>query len=212
MIIKVCGMRNSANIEEIALLKPDLMGFILYPKSKRYIGAQFDINLLQSVMPEIQTVGVFVNEDINILLPIANKYHFDFIQLHGNESPLYCQKVTDKGFKVLKAFGINENFEWNALEQYLPVCEYFLFDTSTKEYGGSGIKFDWEILSDYKYNKPFLLSGGLKPEDARLIESIDHPQLAGVDINSGFEIEPGLKDSEKVKYFMNELRTSKKIN
>jgi phosphoribosylanthranilate isomerase len=210
MIIKICGMRESTNIKEIAQLKPDWMGFIFYPKSKRYVGDRYDTDPILSLMPEIRTTGVFVNEDIDLLLSTATKYHLDLIQLHGNESPSYCQRVTDKGLKVIKALGIYQNFKWNALEPYLPVCDYFLFDTSTKEYGGSGQKFDWNILTGYRYNKPFLLSGGIKPEDAGMICSLSHPQFAGIDINSGFETEPGIKDPEKVKYFINEIRTSKK--
>jgi phosphoribosylanthranilate isomerase len=208
MIVKVCGMRESANIEEIAFLKPDLMGFIFYPKSKRYVGEDFDTMLVQTVMPEIETTGVFVNEEIGSLIRLAEKYRFDYIQLHGNESPSYCQKVKDNGFKVLKAFGVNQEFEWEVLIKYIDVCDYFLFDTNTNNYGGSGQKFDWNLLLAYTYDKPFILSGGIKPEDAELINSLNHKQFAGVDINSGFEIHPGLKDPEKIKYFINHLRTS----
>ena len=206
MFIKVCGMRNSANIQEVARLKPDLMGFIFYSKSKRYVGEDFDPALVQAVMPEVQTVGVFVNEDVEKVLALAYRYHFDFVQLHGNESPASCQKIRDKGVKVLKAFGIHTDFDWNILEPYIGSCDYFLFDTSTNDYGGSGKKFVWETLNNYKLLYPFILSGGIAPEDAEAIKKIGHRQLAGIDINSCFEIGPGLKDVKKLENFFTKVR------
>jgi phosphoribosylanthranilate isomerase len=206
MFVKVCGMRESANIQEVARLKPDLMGFIFYPKSKRYVGEDFAPAIIQGVMPEVQTVGVFVNEEVERVMTLVRKYHLDFVQLHGNESPASCQKIKDKGVKVLKAFGIHENFDWEILGPYIGSCDYFLFDTSTKDYGGSGKKFTWNILDNYKQLYPFVLSGGIAPEDGVAIRKIGHPQLAGIDINSCFEKEPGLKDAGKLEKFMNEVR------
>jgi phosphoribosylanthranilate isomerase len=206
MIVKVCGMRDAANIEEVVRCKPDLMGFIFYPKSKRYVGEGFEASIITSIMPEIQSTGVFVNEDINKIIDLAEIYRFDFLQLHGNESPRYCLELKELGYKVLKAFGINDEFEWDSLLPYMEVCDYFLFDTSTSNYGGSGKKFDWTLLKKYTYDKPFLLSGGINPEDAPEIANIQHPKFAGIDINSGFEISPGLKDTKKIELFLNEIK------
>ena len=206
MFIKVCGMRDKANIQEVAKLKPDLMGFIFYPKSKRYVGEHFDPVLIQAVMPEVQTAGVFVNEDVEKVLVTIRKYNLDYVQLHGNESPAICKKIKDKGAKVLKAFGIHDNFDWKIPEPYIGYCDYFLFDTSTKDFGGSGKKFDWNNLNDYQLQYPFVLSGGIAPEDAQAIKNIQHPQLAGIDINSCFEIEPGLKNVAKIGKFIREIK------
>jgi phosphoribosylanthranilate isomerase len=206
MLIKVCGMRDSANIHEIAGLKPDLLGFIFYPQSKRYVGKEFPQEIIDSVMPGIKKVGVFVNEELDSLILIQQKYNFDFVQLHGNESPLYCQAVREKGIKVWKAFGIHENFDWSALNPYLEVCDYFLFDTSSKGYGGSGVKFDWHMLGKYKLTHPYFLSGGIGPEDASDIANLKFPLMAGIDINSRFEIEPGYKDAGKVKVFFERIK------
>ena len=206
MFIKVCGMRDSANIHEVARLNPDLMGFIFYPKSKRYVGEGFDPALVKSVMPEVQTVGVFVNEETDKVISLVRKYNLGFVQLHGNESPAICHKIREIGVKVMKAFGVHDNFDWSVLDSYVNSCDYFLFDTSTKDYGGSGQKFDWETLNNYKIQHPFVLSGGIAAEDALAIKKICHPQLAGIDINSCFELEPGLKDVAKIRRFMNEVR------
>jgi phosphoribosylanthranilate isomerase len=208
MLIKICGMRDSANIRQVAALKPDLMGFIFYPKSKRYVGEDFDLKLVYSLMPEILTVGVFVNLETEALLAIAKKYRFDYVQLHGNESPGYCKEVREEGIKVLKAFGIHDNFDWSTLLPYQKVCDYFLFDTSSKDFGGSGQKFNWNILGQYTIQKPFFLSGGISPEDISNIKNIANPNLKGIDINSKFEIEPGLKNIELIKVFIEKIRTN----
>lgn len=205
MIIKICGMRDSANIQEIVQLKPTMMGFIFYPKSKRYVGEDFKPSLVQTVMPEVQTVGVFVNEETDKVIRLSRQYKLDYVQLHGNESPYMCKEIREEGIKVLKAFGIHPNFDWNMLNPYIDACNYFLFDTSTKGYGGSGQKFDWKILHNYKLQYPFILSGGINPDDAQHIKSINHSQLAGIDLNSCFEVEPGLKDVNKLRTFLKTL-------
>ena len=206
MLIKICGMRDSANIQEVAALKPDLMGFIFYPKSKRYVGESFNPETVHSLMPEIQTAGVFVNVEIESMLCIAKKYRFDHVQLHGNESPGYCKETQEEGFKVIKAFGLYNDFDWNVLQPYQKVCNYFLFDTSTKDYGGSGQKFNWEMLSQYKLQHPFMLSGGISPDDVAHIKNLNNPYVAGIDINSKFEIEPGMKDIALLKVFLKNIR------
>jgi phosphoribosylanthranilate isomerase len=205
MIIKVCGMRDCQNIHEVAKLKPNMMGFIFYPKSKRYVGEDFEPASLQTVMPEVQTVGVFVNEETDRVIALSRRYKLDFVQLHGNESPYMCEEIKEKGIKVLKAFGIHADFDWKILNPYIGACDYFLFDTNTQNYGGSGQKFDWNILHNYKLQYPFILSGGIGPEDVETIKKIKHLQLAGIDLNSCFEIEPGFKDILKLQTFMKAL-------
>lgn len=208
MLIKICGMRDSANIQEVAALKPDLMGFIFYLKSKRYVGEGFDPGIVRALMPEILTVGVFVNLEIESMICIARKYRFDYVQLHGNESPGYCKEVQEEGIKVMKAFGIHNEFDWSAVQPYQKVCDYFLFDTNTKIYGGSGQKFDWGILDGYKLQHPFFLSGGIGPDDTSEIKKLKNPYLAGIDINSRFETEPGLKDIHLLKGFIKKIRSN----
>lgn len=199
-------MRESANICEVAILKPDWMGFIFYPKSKRYVGTDFNPAIVKSLMPEIQTVGVFVNEEYEDMIAIAKKYNFDMVQLHGNESPEYCNNAHEDGFDVIKAFGIHEGFDWAIPGQYSDVCKYLLFDTSTAEHGGSGKKFDWHMLESYPFATPFILSGGIGPNDVETINSISIPQFAGIDINSCFEIQPALKDINLLKPFVSKIR------
>jgi Phosphoribosylanthranilate isomerase len=202
MLIKICGMRDSANIQQVAALQPDWMGFIFYPKSKRYVGKEF----VHPCVPGVKTVAVFVDEEPGSVRDIVNDNRFDFAQLHGDESPAYCKTIKDYGIHVIKAFGIYEGFNWQKLKPYQEVCDYFLFDTSTANYGGSGRKFDWQILENYRLSKPFLLSGGIGPDDAAEIQTIKHPVLAGIDLNSKFETAPALKDIEKLRIFLTELR------
>lgn len=207
MKLKVCGMRDADNIREVAKLSPDFMGFIFYPKSKRYVGEDF-------VMPEIpagiKKVGVFVNESVENILAKASKYKLDLVQLHGDESPALTTKVWETFVlgptraKVIKAFGIDEQFDFLVLNEYETCCDFFLFDTKTKEYGGSGKKFDAGLLKKYNLDKPFFISGGL--DLAVTPHLLSHvPRPFALDINSKFETEPGLKDISKLKSLKNEL-------
>lgn len=209
MIIKVCGMRDRINIGEVAALKPDLMGFIFYRGSKRYVGEDFDPEVVWSLQPEIQTVGVFVNEEINTAVSLARQYRLDFVQLHGTESPGYCREMKEAGFSVLKAFGLYEGIDWSMMGPYTDACDYFLFDTQTKGFGGSGVKFDWSVLDGYRHPKPFLLSGGIGPEDAGSVAAMTHRGFAGIDINSRFESGPAMKDAGKMGDFFETLRKIK---
>jgi phosphoribosylanthranilate isomerase len=206
MLIKICGMRESANIQEVEKLRPDLMGFIFYLKSKRYVGEDFNPEHMKLIRPEIQKVGVFVNEIAEKVIDIAHKFNLNFIQLHGDESPEYCGRLKDEGFKIIKAFGIYTGLDWNKLIPYAEVSNFFLFDTSTKEYGGSGKKFEWSLLSSYKIQHPYILSGGIDIEDVNTIKKIKASWFAGIDINSCFEVEPAKKDVEKIKIFIERIR------
>jgi phosphoribosylanthranilate isomerase len=205
MKIKICGMKHPQNIQLIAALQPDMMGFIFYPKSPRY-AEPLDMATLELLPRSIKKIGVFVNEDLERILTFVFKYKLDGVQLHGIENKDICQKLKEAGLIVLKAFPIAEASNFQVTVTYEGVCDYFLFDTKTDAYGGSGIKFDWTMLDEYKGQTPFLLSGGISDADAEAILKIDHPKFIGIDLNSKFELEPGLKNVEMLNVFLKELR------
>lgn len=192
-------MREEANIQALSQLQPDLMGFIFYPASKRFVGLDFNQQMLKKIHHQIIKTGVFVNAHQNEVLEFSKLYGFKAVQLHGEESPEFCAEVKKEGFLILKAFGVNEDFNFEQLKPYEPFVDYFLFDTKVDAYGGSGKTFDWRILENYNLNKPFFLSGGLSLENLEEVKRIKNPQFYGVDLNSKFEIEPGLKNIEKLK-------------
>ena len=209
MKIKVCGMRDAKNIESLIALEPNFMGFIFYAKSKRFIS-----NFPKVTIPStIKKVGVFVNETINEVVVKTEEFQLDCVQLHGNESPQYCNELRNSflnhskksnltaSLEIFKAFSVDENFDFSITNAYEATCNYFLFDTKGKDYGGNGTKFNWQILQQYKGNTPFLLSGGISKNDVEAIKQIKHKLFAGVDINSGFEIEPALKNINDIKEF-----------
>jgi len=207
LIIKVCGIKFPENQEAILELSIEMLGFIFYPNSKRYVGNLPKETLIQLFQTNISKVGVFVNEDIQNLLELAKKYQLSFIQLHGKETPEICQRVKNSGFKVIKAFGVDEDFNFKLTEAYSGVVDYFIFDTKARTYGGTGKKFNWKQLEKYNGKTPFLLSGGIKPEDADSIKKIQHPKLVGLDLNSGFEDQPGLKNIQQLKKFIDEIKS-----
>lgn len=204
--IKVCGMRNPENIQEVATSSPDYFGFIFYPKSKRFLGKNPEKDVFNTVPTFIQKVGVFVNENEAEVLRICKTYGLEVAQLHGSESPEYCKRIQNEELIVFKAFAVNDTFDFSKLELYEGVVDFFLFDTKGKLPGGTGLKFNWDILKQYQLSIPFFLSGGIAPNDLGAIQKFEHPALFGIDINSGFEIEPALKDAEKVKEFMNRIK------
>jgi phosphoribosylanthranilate isomerase len=205
-VIKICGMRESGNILAAAELRPDMLGFIFYPGSSRFAGEILDPAILAKISPGIRKTGVFVNADLNEIEEIVQQYSLDVVQLHGDETPGFCCRIKDTGTEVIKAFNIRGHMSFKMVREYIDCTDYFLFDTMTVNHGGSGQKFDWELLGKYKSTHPFLLSGGIEPMDADKIAGITNPSFLGVDINSRFEIRPGLKDIEKIRKFINELR------
>lgn len=205
MKIKICGMRDPENMKEVIRLIPDFIGFIFYPKSRRFVGHDFPPINTQLVPDDIKKVGVFVNESIEQVLKKAEKYLLDFVQLHGGESPDYCQELKSRGIRIIKVFSIEDSFNVETIQSYLKAADLFLFDTKTAGYGGSGKKFNWDMLESLVIHKPFLLSGGIGPEDDEHVKKIDHPDFAGVDVNSRFELEPGLKNSELLQSFMQKI-------
>lgn len=198
MIIKVCGMREAENIREVEALDIDLIGFIFWPKSSRYVSER------PAYLPtNCKRVGVFVDEDIEVVKKIAHDYALDYIQLHGHESTAYCAQL--KGLKLIKAFNIATAKDFEQTKSYEKLVDYFLFDAKGKSVGGNGTKFEWSVLDNYHGPTPFILSGGIGPDDATSIRRFHHPRLAGIDLNSRFELAPSLKDVTALQKFLNEL-------
>jgi phosphoribosylanthranilate isomerase len=201
--IKVCGMKFTQNRQEVEKLNVDFMGYIFYAPSKRYVGETPEPGLFNSEKPK---VGVFVDENAFEILALAKNLGFEWVQLHGNENPKTCQLLKRQGLKIIKAFSVDEKFNFKTTQQYEKVANYFLFDTKTENHGGSGQKFNWAILDKYVGHIPFFLSGGIGPGDVKNIMEINHPKLTGVDVNSGFEDEPGLKNIEKLDEFITKIK------
>jgi phosphoribosylanthranilate isomerase len=196
-------MREAENIRAVEALGIDLMGFIFWPKSKRYVSER------PAYLPtQCKRVGVFVNEDIETIKRITEDYALDYIQLHGSESPEYAQRlrsVYGDSVAVIKAFNIATKEDLEATKPYEGLADYFLFDTKAQLPGGSGQQFDWSVLADYVGETPFLLSGGIGPDDAGRVKAFNHPKCVGIDLNSKFEVEPALKDVNQLKDFISNL-------
>jgi phosphoribosylanthranilate isomerase len=203
MKIKVCGMREMENVSQVASLNPDYIGFIFYNSSPRDASSILKIETISSLPKNIDPVAVFVNKDVEDALSILNTYSFKHAQLHGNESTNYCRTIKENGFGVFKVFSIDESTDFFKMEKYIDVADYFLFDTKSPKHGGTGQKFDWDLLESYKLSKPVLLSGGIGQNDVELVQQalLKYPWIHGLDLNSRFEISPGLKDLEKLRSF-----------
>lgn len=200
-------MKFPENIEEIGALQPDFVGFIFYPKSKRFVEENFSITSLKNLPNSIKKVGVFVNENAEIILEKVNKYQLDSVQLHGNESVADCRFLQEKNIEIIKAFSVDEIFDFGILKSYESVCDYFLFDTKTPAFGGSGKVFDWNLLTNYNLQTPFFLSGGLHLESIEKIKKLDFTMLIGLDFNSQLENEDYRKNIEKVTAVIQKIRT-----
>jgi len=206
MKIKVCGLREAGNIEAVAALKPDYMGFIWYTQSPRYV-YRLPEDILRALPASIIKTAVFVNENIDIIKVLINQFDFNAVQLHGQESPETCAELK-QDVQVLKAFGVDEHFDFTQLRAYVGKVDYFLFDTKTEKHGGSGRIFNWDVLNEYQLNVPFFLSGGLSLDNLKEIKNIKHPAFYGVDLNSRFETAPGMKDITKLKQAFELLNTT----
>lgn len=206
MKIKICGMKFSENITDIGALQPDYMGFIFYPKSKRFVGEDFLYKSLEKLPENIKKVGVFVNESVAIILDKVAKYNLDAVQLHGNESAADCKILKENKIEIIKAFSIDENFNFENLKAYESACDYFLFDTKTPDYGGSGQVFDWQLLEKYTIQKPFFLSGGLNLDSIEKIKNLKYPMLTGLDFNSQLEKEDFSKNILKTTQIIQQLQ------
>ncbi|MBV4356019.1 phosphoribosylanthranilate isomerase [Pinibacter aurantiacus] len=208
MRVKVCGMMQPEQVAELESIGATFAGFIFYPKSPRYIFKQMSLLQLKKIK-NINKVGVFVNAPVEEVLHMVDECGLHMVQLHGDESPRYCERIADY-ISVVKAFRLSENdsIEW-MIKPYMDVCDMFMFDTMGAGYGGTGKKFDWNQLKNVTIGKPYFLSGGIQPDDVeKLKEFAKEPSskaLFAVDINSKFEVSPGVKDMQKVKTFIKEL-------
>lgn len=207
MKVKVCGMRDPENIRQVAALHPDFMGFIFYEGSKRYIADYITPGLLAELPATIQKIGVFVNAETKDIKDRVELYNLDLVQLHGHETPRQCKELQEAGIKVIKAFSVDDAFSFQGTLVYERYCDYFLFDTRGNNYGGNGTVFDWEILKGYIADKPYFLSGGLNLENLQSEEFTElRPKPYAVDVNSGFEQEPGLKKVAELKQLLEYIR------
>lgn len=222
--IKVCGMRDADNIRAVAALGIDFLGFIFYPKSPRYTRKAIpETELIADTATTArhddiecrkpQRVGVFVDEMPQTIITHIYNDQLDYVQLHGHELPEMIDNLKRTvipdirhSLKVIKAFSIAKPDDLLQTKAYEGVADLFLFDTPTESYGGSGKKFDWQMLQAYDGHTPFLLSGGIGPEDIDRIHKFEHPQCIGIDLNSRFETAPGIKDVEALRRFTENLR------
>jgi len=197
---KVCGMRDPKNVAEVADLQPDYMGFILWEGSKRYCPVP------PQVFGDVTKVGVFVDASIEYIEDAIEEYKLGAVQLHGNESPSICRALQGKA-QIIKAFSVGTAFDFDFLVDYLPYCDFFMFDTKGPMPGGNGSCFDWTLLNEYPFDLPFFLSGGIGLAEIDKINDLRKTDLPvhAIDINSRFEIDPGFKDLEKLKQFKEKL-------
>ncbi|MBE8726932.1 phosphoribosylanthranilate isomerase [Flavobacterium hungaricum] len=201
MKLKICGMKYPENIIETGALLPDYMGFIFYEKSARYFNGT-----IPELIKTIKKTGVFVDQSLEEILEKIKKYDLQAVQLHGEESTAFCQELKNNispKIEIIKVFSADENFDFETIKPFEPVCDYFLFDTKGKLPGGNGTTFDWTILKKYNSKKPFFLSGGIGMNELKAIEEISKTNLPiyAVDVNSKFEIEPGLKNKNLLTNF-----------
>jgi phosphoribosylanthranilate isomerase len=230
--IKVCGMRDLDNIKAVAQLDINMMGFIFYPKSPRFVRM---ISSLAGIMPDyseeqlkrqtgketetpihrnIERVGVFADDMPQNIVTRVYNYRLDYVQLHGDENPIMIENLKRTlvpdivpKIKIIKTLSISSPEDLEAYKSYEGHVDLFLFDTKCPSKGGSGHQFDWTILDGYHGQTPFLLSGGIGPDDVEAIKSFHHPQCIGIDVNSKFETEPGVKDVERLSKFIDQLRS-----
>ena len=204
MLVKVCGMCEPENIEKVAQLGVDMMGFIFYPKSPRFASQSVDRTAADK---NVCRVGVFVNESAGLISDKIHLFDLNAVQLHGNESRELCELLHKQNglLKVIKAISVSTAGDIQKYKEYVGAVDYFLFDTKCKTVGGSGQQFDWQVLENYDGDVPFILSGGIGPEDVERVRNFHHPKCIGIDLNSKFELKPGLKDVEKLNAFLENI-------
>lgn len=200
LLVKVCGMTLGENIRQVESLGVAMMGFIFYPPSPRSVRG------VPGYLPvKARRVGVFVNETPQRILTTARQFGLDYVQLHGKETADDCRCLSAAGLKIVKALPLSTIEDAAHAGAYSGLCDYLLFDTPAKCYGGSGRQFDWSLLEGYRGETPFLLSGGIGPESVEAVKTVRHPRLAGIDLNSRFELSPGVKDVERLRRFLDAL-------
>jgi phosphoribosylanthranilate isomerase len=209
MQIKVCGITTMEQLLQLENSGADYAGFIFYSRSKRYVSNHFEKDLEKIRKTQIKKVGVFVDQNYEAIVKAIEDYGLHAIQLHGDETDEFCLELMGK-VKVIKVFRMGNDHNVDSLvAPFMEVCDYFLFDTDTSGYGGSGKKFNWGVLQNATIDKPFFLSGGIGPDDLANIQSFEHPYLHAIDVNSRFETEPGYKDMDKVADFIQKIKNGK---
>ncbi len=198
-------MKDPANRQELESLPVDLFGFIFYRESPRYAGSVPEKELRKLTDTSREKAAVFVNAPLREVKETVSRYRFEYVQLHGSEMVEYCREIKTSRVKVIKAFHLHPDFSFEEIENYARVADIFLFDTKTARWGGSGEKFNWQLLQKYNLSVPFFLSGGIGPEDAVAVLQFRHPAFCGIDLNSGFEDSPGIKNQEKLKLFLDAI-------
>ncbi|ADY28383.1 phosphoribosylanthranilate isomerase [Cellulophaga lytica] len=211
MKLKVCGMKHLDNMEAVAALQPDYLGFIFWEPSSRYFNEK-----MGAISKNIKKVGVFVDADLDYVVEKINQYSLDVVQLHGKESPEFCKGLRNSNLglkgkqpQIIKVFSIKDSFNFSVITPFEKVCDYFLFDTKGKLPGGNGYTFNWSVLENYPSTKPYFLSGGIGIKDTEKVKAFLKTSASkycvALDVNSSFEIEPGLKNIEKLKEFKTAL-------
>ncbi|MCO5231684.1 MAG: phosphoribosylanthranilate isomerase [Chitinophagales bacterium] len=197
--LKVCGLKHKNNIYDVVAAGVDYIGLIFYEKSARYMVDSLYPEDIWFLPDEVEKIGVFVDADLEFISKYARLYQLDIIQLHGNESAEFCQQVQSLGYQVIKAFGVNEEFDFSIMKSYIDVVDYFLFDTKSPLHGGTGTSFDWNILEQYPYKTPVFIGGGVSIDNMQQLLNKEFDFLFALDMNSRLEEEPGLKDITLVK-------------
>jgi len=202
-------MREAENIQALSQLAPQYIGFIFYERSKRFVGEVFDEKLTTKLPKSIKKTGVFVDANYEYIKEKVNRYQLNAVQLHGDETPAFCKQISDLGVEIIKVFSVGESFDFETVLPFGECSDYFLFDTKGKERGGNGISFNWNILNNYTQEKSFFLSGGIGPDSVQALQTFHHPKCIAIDINSKFEISPGLKNIETIRTFKKALAHKK---
>ncbi len=209
MNIKVCGITTLKQLQQLDGLDVDFAGLIFFKNSPRYVGNKLNKADIAGIDLDIKKVGVFVNSEYEEIMQTVEDYGLDVVQLHGDESPYLCEQVSNE-IEVIKAFRVDNSSDITIdymVQDYDEVCDYYIFDAAAKDsFGGTGVKFNWEKVAESKIEKPFFLSGGLSPEDGALVKTFKHPDFFGVDLNSRFEKEPGIKDMGLILQFIHSLK------
>ena len=204
MKIKVCGLKYKDNLDEVAALEPDYLGFIYFKKSKRYMAEKLTEIDLRTISP-VKT-AVFVDPTHSEVENAIEMFGYDALQFHGNESPEFCSIFRSAAIKVIKAFSVDDEFDLNSTKAYKASCDYFLFDTKGNNAGGNGVTFNWNVLKKYDQELPFFLSGGIGPENIGHVMELKSFNIYGIDINSRVESSPGIKDINKISKVMEIIR------
>lgn len=210
MRIKVCGMTDLQQMHQLGTMGVEFAGMIFYHKSPRFVLKHLNGEMVKRAKLKVYKVGVFVNASYDEILNHVENFGLDMVQLHGDETPRFCEKVSDY-IQTIKAFriGEDENIPWK-VKDYYESCDMYLFDTLGAGYGGTGKKFNWEVLKEAAINKPYFLSGGIEPGDAEAVKTFVNEEAAknlfALDVNSKFEVSPGVKDMGLVRSFVEEVR------